>query len=271
VVAYADLGGLGAKQGAPVGYDWAMPSLMPQVLPWLAILALLMLKPNRCASAWWILIPLACVGGVACLPEPVLEILPSSQFEIFLELIGALGFGLAAVWLLSSYLAWKHRLLAFLGILLAQGVFGTFAYLVRKGSEGLGAETLQIGVFLAASVLVIAVALALSGLVCRGQYCWLRLSLWLMAALVVVWLLVIGPFFIIALISSGGNVPALALFGIVGGAAGITFGVLLPFLVLSFANGFYRERLMGLLHLGDVAQPPIIASPMPAVPEVMGG
>ncbi|MCX6914201.1 MAG: hypothetical protein NT167_14305 [Verrucomicrobia bacterium] len=218
MVAYADLGGLGAKQGVPVGYDWVQPSLMPQVLPWLAILALLMLKPNRCASAWWILVPLACVGGVASLPEPVRQLLPSSQFEIFLEL-----------------------------------------------------KTLQIGVFLAASVLVIAVALALSGLVCRGRYCWLRLSLWLMAALVVVWLLVIGPFFMIAVISSGGSVPVLALFGFVGGAAGITFGVLLPFLVLSFVNGFYRERLKGLLHLGDVAQPPIIAPPMPAVPGVAEG
>ena len=41
MVAYADLGGLGSKQGAPVVYDWVVPSLMPQVLPWLAILALL--------------------------------------------------------------------------------------------------------------------------------------------------------------------------------------------------------------------------------------
>ena len=270
-MAYADLGGLGAKQGAPVGYDWAMPSLAPQVLPWLAILVLLTLKPNRCASAWWILVPLACVGGLACLPESVLELLPASQFEVFLELIGALGFGLAAVWLLSSYLAWKHRVLACLGTLLVQGVFGTFACLVRQGSEGLGAETLQIGMFLMVSLLVIAVALALTGLACRGRYCWLRLSLWLMAALVVVWLLLIGPFFIIALISSGGSIPVLALFGFVFGAVGITFGVLLPFLVLSFVNGFYRERLMGLLHLGDVAQPPIIAPPMPAVTEVAGG
>ena len=125
--------------------------------------------------------------------------------------------------------------------------------------------------FLVASVLVISVALTLSGLVCRGRYCWLRLSLWLMAALVVVWLLVIGPFFAIALISSGGNVPVLALFGFVGGAAGITFGVLLPFLVLSFANGFYRERLKGLLHLGDMAPPPIIAPRLPAVSEMAGG
>ncbi len=41
------------------------------------------------------------------------------------------------------------------------------------------------------------------------------------------------------------------LLGFVGIMSGITFGVLLPFLVLSFANGFYRKRLKGLLHLGD--------------------
>src|SRR5208282_6576796 len=104
VVAYADLGGLGSKQGAPVIYDWVPPSLIPQALPWLAILALLTLKPNRCASAWWIWVPLACVGGLASAPETVVELLPSSQFGVFLDLISALGFGVAAVWLLSSYL-----------------------------------------------------------------------------------------------------------------------------------------------------------------------
>ena len=97
------------------------------------------------------------------------------------------------------------------------------------------------------------------------------LSLWLIAALVVVWLLVIGPFFIIAMLSSGGRIPALALFEIAGAAAGIAFGVLLPFLVLSFVNGFYRERLKALLHLGDMAAPPVITSSMPAVPQVAGG
>ena len=270
MIASADLGGLGPKQGAPVVYDWVMPSLMPQVLPWLAILALLMLKPNRCASAWWILVPLACVAGVAGAPQSVLELLPSSQFEIFMELIGALGFGLAALWLLSSYLRWKHRLLTFLGMLLAQMGFSLLAFAIRQGWEDAGLEALQVGIFLGASVLVISLALTLAGLVCRGRYGWLRLSLWMMAALVVVWVLVIGPFFIFAMISSGGNVPLVALFGIVGVAAGITFGVLLPFLVLSFANGFYRERLKGLLHLGGAASPPMIAPPMPALATASG-
>ena len=192
MVAYTDLGGLGLKQGAPVFYDWAAPSLIPQVLPWLAILGLLLLKPNRCASAWWICVPLALVGGVACAPQSVVELLPSSQFEMFLDLISGLGFGLAVVWLLSSYLSWKHRMLAFLGILLAQGAGSLGAFVARQGWGEVGPQTLELVVFLAVSVLVMSVALSLAGLVCRGRCSWLRLSLWLIAALVVVWSLVLA-------------------------------------------------------------------------------
>jgi hypothetical protein len=186
---------------------------------------------------------------------------------MFLALISALGFGLAAVWLVSSYLGWKHRMLALLGILLGLGVVSSLVLLV---TQDMGRDILQLGVFLAVSAPVISVALTLAGLVCRGRYGWLRLTLWLLAALAVLWLLVIGPFFLVAMVSSRGDVPLGALFAAVGSATGITFGVMLPFLVLSFANGFYRARLKALLHLGDAAAPPMITPPMPAVPEAAG-
>ena len=236
---------------------------MPQLLPWLAILGLLMLKPNRCASAWWVWVPLGCVAGLASAPQPVLALLPSSQYEMFLELIGALGFGLAAAWLLSSYLGWKHRMLAFLGFLLALAAFSGLAFAGRQGWEGVGLEMMQMGLFLGVSALVISVAVSLAGLVCRKRYGWLRLSLWLVAALETVWLLVLGPIFVIEQMMSRGNVPVMALLAVAGVATGITFGTLLPFLVLSFVNQFYRERLKALLHLGDTAAPPVITSPMP--------
>ena len=265
-MAYADLGGLGSKQGAPVFYDWAPPSLVPQVLPWLAILALLMLKPNRCASAWWILLPLACVAGVACLPDSALEFLPWFPSELYLETIGVLGFGVAAVWLLSSYLAWKHRMLAFLGMLIALGVFCLLALVLRLGGGGVGTEAMQLGLFLAVGGLVMSVALTLAGLACRGRYGVLRLSFRLIAALMVLWMLLIGPYFVITLYASAGNDLLTVLLQMMATATGITFGVMLPFLVLSFANGFYRERLKGLLHVSSVASPPILPPPVPAVP-----
>ena len=245
-------------------YDWVMPSLMPQFLPWLAILGLLLLRPNRCASAWWVLIPLSMVAAVACAPQSVRELLPSSQFEMFLEWISALGFGLAAVWLLSSYLGWKHRMLAFLGILVPQAVFSSLAYVVRQGWEGIGADTFALGMVLTVSALVIAMAVSVAGLMCRGRFGWIRVSLWLMAALLVAWLVVIGLFCVIAMVASGGGAPVLQVLISVPLAAGILFAVLLPFLVLSFINGFYRERLKALLHLDRVPAPPVIASPIPA-------
>ena len=264
-MAYSELGGLGSKQGAPVVYDWVMPSVMPQVLPWLAILGLLMLKSNRCGSAWWIWVPLGLVGGMASAPT-VLGLLLPSEFEDFMELFSALAFGVAAVWLLSGYLGWKHRMLAFLGILVAQGGFSVLAYVIRHGWEEVRSETLVLGIALSASALIMSAALTLAGWVCRGRYGWLRLSLWLVAALVVFWALVIVPFFVVAVISSGGNVPLLAVFPALGAAVGITFGALLPFLLLSFANGFYRERIKALLHLGGAPPPPpLITPPMPAV------
>jgi hypothetical protein len=94
--------------------------------------------------------------------------------------------------------------------------------------------------------------------------------LWLIAALVVVWLLVIAPFLLIAVIANGSHIPAAALVSAVLLPAGVTFGVLLPYLLLSFTNGFYRERLKGLLHLGSAPSPPVITPPVPAVAGTAG-
>ena len=118
IVASADLGALGAKDGSPVDYNWALPGIAPLLLPWLAILGLLALKPNRCAAAWLIWLPLGCVIAFT-LPPPILP----SGTDFFLDVIAALAVGLAAVWLLSNYLRRPHRLLTFLCVLLALAGF----------------------------------------------------------------------------------------------------------------------------------------------------
>jgi hypothetical protein len=249
VAAYADLGGLGTKQGPPVFYDWVAPSLMPELRPWLLILALLLFKPNRCASAWWIWAPLGFLIVATNMPQLVLGHLASSQFERYLDCLGVLGFGMAAVWLLSSYLGWRNRLLSLAGI----GVFGSLACVLKQGWGGF-----DVVFFPGMCVLALSLSLTLAGLACRGRYGWLRVSLWLMAVVMVFWLVELG-----SRVWSRGDCPVLRFLWIVGMEAGLTFGALLPFLVLSFANGFYRERLKGLLHLGDAPPPPVITPPMP--------
>ena len=68
IVASSDLGALGSKEGLPVTYNWVLPSVAPLLLPWLVILGLLALKPNRRAAAWLIWLPLGCVIAFTLAP-----------------------------------------------------------------------------------------------------------------------------------------------------------------------------------------------------------
>ena len=230
-----------------------------------------MLKPNRCTSAWWIWVPLGCVAGVGAAPEWLLELLHLPQAKVLLEMAGTAGFGMAAVWLLASYVAWKHRMVGFVAMLFVQGLFALLLLGLRLGLEGGGYEALGFGVWVGAGAGIISLGLTLAGLLCRGRYGWLRLSLWLVGMLAGLWLLLMAPFFAIAVVSSEGGIALLDFLPALGLVTALTFGVVLPFLVLSFANGFYRERLKGLLHLGRVAPPPMITPRVPAMPEVGGG
>jgi hypothetical protein len=184
--------------------------------------------------------------------------------------VSAVGFGLAAAWLVASYLGWKHRALAWVGMLVALESFSLVSFVIRQSIEGLAPETIPTGMLLAVGAVVISVALTLAGLACKGRYRPLRLCLWLLAALLVVWLLVMGPFFIVAMIFNSGHVPVLDFVGVVLSVVAISFGVLLPFLILSFANAFYRARLKDLLHLGREMPPPVLAPPAPTVGATVG-
>ena len=247
-----------------------MPNLLPVLLPWLAVLLLLLLKPNRCAQAWWIWVPVACVAGLAAELPSVLGFIPSSEDSFVVGMVTSMGFGLAAVWLLAGYLGWKQRALAWLGTLVALGSFSFLTFGMREVAEGIGGETAAGAVLLAAGAVVIATAVTLAGLVCRGRYAPVRLGLWLLVALLVLWLLVIGPLVLVAAVFGGGGAPLLAVLGTVPSATGLSFGLLLPFLILSFANAFYRARLKDLLHVGREAAPPVLPPLEPAAPAAVG-
>jgi hypothetical protein len=124
---------------------------------------------------------------------------------------------------------------------------------------------------LALSILVISVAMALAGLACRGRYRPLGFYLWLLASLFVVWLVMVAPFFGFAIIASGGQVPWSEFFIGILIVTAVSFGMLLPFLVLSSANSLFRERLKLLLHLGREAPPPILPPEMAPLPGASPG
>jgi hypothetical protein len=258
IVASSDLGGLGSKDGSPVAYEWVLPGVAPLLLPWLAILGLLTLKPNRCASAWLIWLPLGCVSVLTLAPP---TFLPSGT-DFFLDAIAALAIGLAAVWLMSNYLKQSHRLLTFLCVLFALAGFSALAAVAKQGLNLLSVESLQIGVVLGVGVLASALALSLTGLICRRRFRPLGIYAWLFLLLAGIWLLLAAPFFVIALVASSGVIPWSEFFIPVFAVATGNFAILLPYLILSSASPFFRERLKALLNVKPVA-PPVI----PPLPE----
>jgi hypothetical protein len=191
-----------------MSYQWTPPSLIPSFLPWLAILLLLLVKSNRCGRAWWIWLPLGCVAVMEHLSQSAFEFLPSGTADIFLEMAGSLVIGVAAVWLLAPQLARSHRILTFLCFAPTLAGFTLFSFLVRQDwSEDGAIMALGMLVPLAISVLVVAAAVLLAGLACRGRYRPLGLYLWIVVSLLALWLVIVTPFFGLTMIVSGGQLP----------------------------------------------------------------
>jgi hypothetical protein len=252
------LGGLGAKDGLPVTHDWVRSGVVPFLLPWLAILGLLTLKPNRHAAAWLIWLPLALPVALTAFPLPMLP----SNTTYLVDAIGALEVALSAVWLLSDYLARRYRIYTFLLIFLALAVFGVLTFGAQQGWNFGGIEIVQFGIVLALGVLVSALVIALAGLVCRGRHHPVGIYPWLLLWLAVVWTAVGVPIALYLSRRWGAHPTWIEFLTFILAVAIVHFVILLPLLILSSASSFYRHRLKALLHVKPESSPMI--SPLPA-------
>lgn len=277
MVASADLGGLGANKGAPVTYAYTIPSLMPQLLPWFFLLLLLALKSNRTAQAWWIFLPMACPFGVEWGMQTFLSGVGSEPLEMFGQMIDAAAVGLATVWLLAPGLSRKHRFVTFLCILFTLSITSVLAYGVRQDwNSGDREMVTMFAMYVAIFTAALAVALGLTAFSCRRRYTPLRFVLWLSLWLVAAYSMVMLPVILMAWLGSNQPPPWMEVIMSTLVAAAISLAMFLPFLLLLFANPFYRSRLKRLLRLGEFAQPrqdpPPVAAvdaapPIPPIPQ----
>ena len=267
VVAISDLKGLGAKEGSPVAYSWSMPSLMPLLVPWILLLVLLALRPNRCGRAWWILLPLGIWAGLGlglhATATP--DFLPGEFLESFLPLLSAAAFGFAAVFLLGFLLAGKPWPLVFLGMCAAQTLFSLAALAAGADADSWPAQ-LGMSVVLTVCGVGTMLALALAGLFCRRRYGALKLSGWVLVWLLAGWLLLAIPFCLIAALSESFVPWAAFLLGFAAMAA-VCFLAVLPFLILCFANSFYRDRFQAMLGIPAKAPTPPSIPGITATPQ----
>jgi len=265
VVASAELGGLGDNEGAPVFYEWIPPSPLPPLLPWVGVLVLLALAANRTAKAWWIWVPLLVVSAGEGMLRPWLDFIPSSVFAILCLAFNSLAFGVAGLWLLAAHLNHRLRFMVFLKMLGVVAGISALAYLVRADWEA-PEEAVGFLIFLGICVLVAVTGLGLAGWICRRRNGPVGLALWLPPILAALWVLIVSPFFLLAAATgSGGDWIELA--QAILSFAALTYAVLLSFLVLALANGFYRQRLIALLRLSDAAAalptPPLVFTVAP--------
>jgi len=261
ILASADIGGLGARNGAPVEYTWKRASPLPALVPWFMVGVLLLLRPNWSPQAWWVALPLVLVtAALAVLRGLLAPVLPSELPETLFEILSALSFGLAALWLLSPYMGRKSRLVAFVAMGLTLAGAGAATVAVRADWTREASERLVLMLVPAVLGVIVALAVSLASLTCRRNYRPWRFSCWLIG-----WLAVSQCLLAVVAMVLGGGPPdweALALF--LGGTSLALFLIALPFLALSFVEPFYRQRLQALLRV-PVVTDTLAPAPAPTV------
>lgn len=273
MVSYADLGGLGAREGAPVIYTWApSPPEPPMVyvaatnniedLPWLLVfLPLFLLRRNRCCAAWWVWLPALISAGAGI----TITALATGNERGLTQAAGAFAVGLSALWLLMPSLESRSRIVAFIKALLTLAGFSLLAFVPTLAAAIGGWLDFRpyLTAMLALGSLVVTLALTFGGLYARRRFrrihYLLRLAVWTVLA----WMVVLTAFVFIGCVKDqtewGEFVVALL------GISGLTLVALLPFVLLSFFQPFYRARFFAWLNLPQAsltvgeAVPPVIA------------
>jgi hypothetical protein len=260
LIATQNLGPLGPTDGQPVVFDWTHTQASWRwLLPWLLLAALLARPVNRCRSAWAILIPLCFIQAVlyAC-DLTDLSGFANGMGAVLLRSLSALSFGLAALWLNGDLLARysrAHGLFHAIILLIFAGIFllPTSAALASSDVRSFGAMYSIAGTGLL-------VVLGLAGRCCRRKLGYWRFGLIL--SLLIFGLTLISFCSIMAwlVLHNSVPVPYLAiLLSISSAALCVTLAIqaiVQPFMILAFANRFYRARLTATVQKATAAARP---------------
>ena len=219
-----------------------------RAVPWLAILGLCLLKPNRRWQAWLVWLPLLAVAGLALGLEAGLRIADPSAIEIARVLVMAVGFGWAATLLLAPWAPWPRKLGRWGGLLLVLGVFALAGLaLGHDWGQGMFDEIMALvcAVVLQFVVFALATAVSFAGWSVRRRFSIPKLVGRLFLWLIVVWVALAIP--CVALTSFSNSEVMVAVLILVACCSLGSFVVTLPFLVLGTVNATLRHRLQQVM------------------------
>lgn len=251
-----DIGGLGPRDGVPIGFHWHLAWTLIRFLPWCILLPLLLLRTNRDPRAWWILAPVLLVHVMLSWLDAAL----GQMAGAWLSALGLAGTALGAVCLTGErFAAWRAgpRICAALAVVAGVGISGIVAYT----GFGEGYATAELGIVYGAVSLCLLIALAGAGRAWRRRRSVVRMGLalacWMFGAIAAVLL-------VVYVVMAAQSAPAAflnseAIIGLLIGAATASVVLLIllaPFLVLIRLNSLYRRRFTTMF-----------APPGPAPPE----
>lgn len=261
IVASADIGSLGTKEGAAVVYNWKWYHSAPRLALWvLLILAIVLVKANRNAHALLILVPLFVVNLLwLCLRKVVG--FPSSSIAVFDQLIVSLTLSITVVWLVAHKIGRGNRFATFIRAFAVMALLGLVGAVSYAGLE-FTKETVLIAILLAVVAVALLVPFALAGWSCRRRYSAVGFMLWLLvwtvAAGIVAMLAYVGIVVIVSTMSGfspSGFSPASAILMllqvvVVGVVLGFCLYVIdVPYMLLVLCTPFFRERFYACLRL----------------------
>jgi hypothetical protein len=259
---------LGPREGLRVSHLWQPPPPPPPLIvraansaseilfPVLLLLPLFLFKPNRCAPAWaiWLPVAVSLCGAIAFVT------LASGGEKDLLHAFGAFVVALAATWLLSPYLQSRHRGVVCLKTVPVLAGFSLLAFLPRLLGERAGFFDFRLAFVGAFGVVSLGVGLALvlGGWAVRHRFGRVR---FLGSMALCLWLVLTLSGAVVAILTSGSPDWGDLFLGVVI-TSGVILGLLLPLLLLSFFQPFYRARFNALLNVSkDLAAVRPEASP----------
>lgn len=257
IVAECDLGHLGPKQGQPIPYYWSPLYNLMGVLIWIPLVLAFVLKENRKPAALWILLPAA---GFLVVYHILAELtgMPGSIRAMFAAAIYCIVISFCLVWLLAMRIGGRHRIVtALLALLIFIGMTALSLPLMEMG------EPLAIlAIFMGISFAVFTIAFTISAILCRKRMTGLRFALAMLPGCLFGTFIPFSAFLVIQLMQNSsypGMVPEFLLQTLV--ASGCYYAVLLPFVILFFVSGFWRQRFDAVILRKKIPAPQAAEQP----------
>lgn len=246
VVASHDIGDLAPQNGSPVIINWSVFINLIQLLPWVLMLSLFLLKENRQWQAWMILIPVIIVYAGFILSKRLIPLMDSYATQI----IGWLALGVACLLLLSKKLRGHSRWVVFflsLGIMFIVGVVNALSGSYLSFSELGVFSVFNYGIVTFILFGGMSLARFLNRILGRKRNTLKHFIFSLPVVLLVVSIVTFWILYTAWLFSGADNFWGMGILmnGLVYGTilGIILYYILFPFLIMAFYNNTYRERV----------------------------